>query len=684
MTDIVAGALLRYLELSLLIVLGLLLFRSLRWLAAGLALRVGSAGMSRLGRVVFLATLLSPFAAHLLLTVPTGSGSVSRTREGRTVGSSVELAEQLHRASQVTAGPFRPTTSDGAWSFLGRLEPWQVELAAALATAFLLSGFAVGAIRTGTRLRDLRVLVREAVPLRRLGRLSIVVSDRARVPFSTIVFGPAHIVLPVALLEDAGVLRVVLRHELQHYRRSDPVWAIALELFRLLFFWHPAARGWVRQLSDLQELACDEAIVRSGVPAKVYGTCLLHVAEMAVARRLVASTAMATASDRGAHLRRRISMLFHYDRNNDSRGWSVGLSVAAVFVLLAIAHASAGSWPTAADLPAVTSASALPADGPLAARVETLARESGVTIDAVFVADVALAHDIAPGVDVRMTATRDSLEAFLESMALEEDIWVTDLTIRKPAGSAPSNKIHATLIVRAFGDSSSLPRGNSTPLAAAQGLDGRGMIALSLDLLAQKDFSELRLVLAGENVIVFVKGGDGKCLAFPDELAPDFPVVSHPESLLKNVAPFAGDDFGPRREAPDLEFETTAGSRIQLASLEGKVVLVDFWASWCQPCKQELRHLKALDRELGGADFEIVGVSLSRDRSTFETFIADNQVPWPQRHEDDGWKSVAARAFEVKALPSHYLVDRDGRFIQVPLGDPEALAHTVAALINER
>ncbi len=282
MTELLAGVLIRYLELSLLIALALLLFRGVRALPERLPLRLGSAGLSRLGRVVFLATVLSPFAAHALLALSETSAAPQPTRAELSPRAAHPPTGELRGASRITTERLLPADSEGAYLVPRGLQRWQLELVVALATMFLLSGFAVGALRTVARLRDLRALLRESVPLRRLGRVSIVVSDRTRVPFSTSVLGRAHVVLPVELLEDAAVLRVTLRHELQHYRRSDPLWAIALELFRVLFFWHPAARGWVRLLSDLQEFSCDEALVRRGVPAREYGACLLRVAEMTV------------------------------------------------------------------------------------------------------------------------------------------------------------------------------------------------------------------------------------------------------------------------------------------------------------------------------------------------------------------------------------------------------------------
>ena len=667
MTDLLAGVLLRYLELSLLIALAFLLFRSLRALAERSPLQLGSQGMSRVGRVVFLAAVLSPFLAHALIATSDTSGAPQPTRAAQTPPAGPALSEGLRGESRLTAERLLPTGYDGARSFSRGLDPRQIELAVALATMFLLSGFAVSGLRTVARLRDLRALVRETVLLRRLGRVSIVVSDRARVPFSTTVLGRAHVVLPVELLEDAVVLRVALRHELQHYRRSDPLWAVALELFRLLFFWHPAARGWVRELSDLQEFSCDEALVRRGVPAKDYGTCLLRVAEMAVEQRMVASTAMAT--DRGAHLRRRIDMLFQYDRNEDSRRWSFGLCVSAVVVILATAIASAGALPSADDLATDTSTATWYTDDPLAWRIEALTRDNDVTLDAL----VAKPEDESGTLggmpfEVRLTAGTAGLEPVLAWLTLEPDLSIASLTMEMPQRAEPAHRIQVTLDLRVHKER------NATEADPAELREEFDLIRRSLELFVQEEISELRLTLDGDATL-FVKNRNGDCLTdFPEDPSADLVL----REMLQPVAPAT-----PWREAPDLEFETTSGSKVRLSSLRGRVVLVDFWASWCRPCEEEVLQLKALERELGSADFEIVGVSLSENQESFEEFVADHQVPWPQRHEDGGWSSTAARAFEVRAIPSHFLVDRNGRYIQVPLGSPEHLARTAAELINK-
>ena len=75
---------------------------------------------------------------------------------------------------------------------------------------------------------------------------------------------------------------------------------------------------------------------------------------------------------------------------------------------------------------------------------------------------------------------------------------------------------------------------------------------------------------------------------------------------------------------------------------------------------------------------------MGRDRESFETFVDKHQIPWPQRYESDGWSGEAPRGFEVRAVPSYYLIDREGRYTRVPLGNPELLARAATALIERQ
>jgi thiol-disulfide isomerase/thioredoxin len=110
---------------------------------------------------------------------------------------------------------------------------------------------------------------------------------------------------------------------------------------------------------------------------------------------------------------------------------------------------------------------------------------------------------------------------------------------------------------------------------------------------------------------------------------------------------------------------TLEGSEYNLANLKGKVVLVDFWATWCGPCIAELPHVKEAYEKYHEKGFEIVGVSLDRKRDALEKFIKDKEMPWPQiifsKDEEMFWNNPVARKHEINSIPATYLIGRDGK-----------------------
>jgi thiol-disulfide isomerase/thioredoxin len=115
-----------------------------------------------------------------------------------------------------------------------------------------------------------------------------------------------------------------------------------------------------------------------------------------------------------------------------------------------------------------------------------------------------------------------------------------------------------------------------------------------------------------------------------------------------------------------VEFQFTAldGRPIDSKQLRGKVVLLDFWATWCGPCMAELPKLKAVHERLHAQGFEIVGVSGDTDRAALQSVIQRHQLPWPQLFEERSMPSLAAK-FGIRHYPSMWLIDRQGvvRFI---------------------
>ncbi len=110
-----------------------------------------------------------------------------------------------------------------------------------------------------------------------------------------------------------------------------------------------------------------------------------------------------------------------------------------------------------------------------------------------------------------------------------------------------------------------------------------------------------------------------------------------------------------------------AGKAIDLAEYKGKVVLLDFWATWCGPCVAELPNVVAAYEKYHDKGFEIVGISLDQDRAAFDTFVADNKMTWRHQFDGKGWENECAAAYGVRSIPATYLIGQDGKVVAIGL-----------------
>lgn len=119
------------------------------------------------------------------------------------------------------------------------------------------------------------------------------------------------------------------------------------------------------------------------------------------------------------------------------------------------------------------------------------------------------------------------------------------------------------------------------------------------------------------------------------------------------------------QRAPDVRSETVNGTAWSLQEHIGKIVLIDFWATWCGPCVQEVPELREIHaRYKDRADFLMIGVSLDKERNTLTRFCNERRIEWLQLHEaDKAWSNSVARAFDVQGIPSVWLIDRDGNIV---------------------
>jgi len=122
------------------------------------------------------------------------------------------------------------------------------------------------------------------------------------------------------------------------------------------------------------------------------------------------------------------------------------------------------------------------------------------------------------------------------------------------------------------------------------------------------------------------------------------------------------------RMAPPFAVTTTDGQRLSLDDLKGKVVLIDFWATWCAPCREAVPHLKAIAKKFQGQPLVVLSVSLDTDEQKWKDFIAKNEMTWLQ-YRDGGFSGLMAKLFAVDAIPHTFTVDTDGVLQDEHIGD---------------
>jgi peroxiredoxin len=135
------------------------------------------------------------------------------------------------------------------------------------------------------------------------------------------------------------------------------------------------------------------------------------------------------------------------------------------------------------------------------------------------------------------------------------------------------------------------------------------------------------------------------------------------------------------RQAPELVLPDMAGKTVSLASYRGKPVLVNFWATWCPSCREEMPSLEQLSRRSGDR-FSVMGVSLDEDAKSVPPFAKKYALTFPLLLAD----RKVIEAYAVRDLPATYLIDADGRIVRRWVGtlDVQAVENVILALLKRR
>jgi thiol-disulfide isomerase/thioredoxin len=128
---------------------------------------------------------------------------------------------------------------------------------------------------------------------------------------------------------------------------------------------------------------------------------------------------------------------------------------------------------------------------------------------------------------------------------------------------------------------------------------------------------------------------------------------------------------------PNFEVTDTAGKPLSVANYKGKVLLIDFWATWCGPCRAELPNVLKTYEAYHTKGFEIIGISLDKDRPKLASFTQEKKMTWPQYFDGLGWENKLAVKYGVQSIPATYLLDGKGIIIGKDLSG-EALDAAVA------
>lgn len=332
-----------YIDLNLLLAVCAVMWLGLRWSLSRVGLGAAFTQQLRLLKALSSMLFVGPIVAIVLTTwVWSNTPNIS----------DMLVTQFLHGSIQMSASNFE--TLIGARDAIVRDAVSQQSIWSQLAFGLFAAGLVVAAARVTLAAVRLKSILKGAHPWKRSGNLHILISDVARVAFSTRDLRNRYVILPSHLLTSPRDLRLTVAHEIQHFRQRDIEFEFLQEALHPLLFWNPAYYFWRNEMRRLREYACDQSVLKRGwIQARAYCECLIRASQFAAQRPVlfearIPVVAMVERRGRrsGLALRKRIlSVAALTDRNGPAILWATAASFAMVSVVAsAIAIQRPADW----------------------------------------------------------------------------------------------------------------------------------------------------------------------------------------------------------------------------------------------------------------------------------------------------------------------------------------------------
>ena len=131
---------------------------------------------------------------------------------------------------------------------------------------------------------------------------------------------------------------------------------------------------------------------------------------------------------------------------------------------------------------------------------------------------------------------------------------------------------------------------------------------------------------------------------------------------------------------PQIVYSDPSGKKVDISSFKGKYVLVDFWASWCGPCRKAIPEIKELYEQYKTKGFDVLSVSVDTDIAAWKKAMAEENMPWTQVLSPDKNKTLAD--FMIVGIPTLYLIDREGKIVEKYTGFSAGLKSQLQAIFD--